>query len=132
MIDALESLAADYGDEAQVLVAIQPNYPLALNLTCAVGTRVHGSTIVGSTVDAEMCASPNCERDATIYSGEHDDFFCDKHAEENGLDACDDDAQPVVWLIADGHPDDYGDNAWTSPYASSALWDESVGESYAL
>jgi hypothetical protein len=99
MIEALEEIAEQYGDDTQVLAAHQPNYPLAECISALVITQVSNGELVGDE-DADGEADP-------------------------------DDAVPVVWVLLGGHPE-YGDNAWTSPYASSALWDESVGESYSM
>lgn len=98
LIESLEEIAAEYGDDTQVLAAHQPNYPLAERLACVVSTLVLDDEIVEDALD-------------------------DDDAEK---------AAPVAWLVLAGHPDGYGDCAWSSPYASSALWDDSVGTAYSL
>lgn len=99
MIDALEEIAEQYGDDTEVLAAHQPSYPLAENVSALVVTQVANGAVVGD---------PDADDDD------------------------EDDATPVVWVLLDGHPSEYSDGAWTSPYAPSSLWDESVGDSYGL
>jgi len=133
MIDALEEIAAEYGDETQVLAAHQPNYPLAERVTAFVVTKVDGSgNLIGDEEDADICESEGCDDNGIVHSREHDKVFCVRHAEEVGVDMMDLEETPLVWVLLGGHPNEYGDDAWKSPYASSALWNESVGTAYSM
>jgi hypothetical protein len=92
LVDLLDA----YDEDTPVMIAHQPNYPLAETLGGAVHTSdrdrgdvecaLHGGYLVGHLVDGEPCG------------WEPDEEHCD-------------DDEPCVWLVAGGH-------AWDrSPYA---------------
>ena len=132
MIESLEEIARQYGDETQVLAAHQPNYPLAERISALVVTRVLDGSIVDDDDDADYCDTEECDESGVVRSHETEALYCARCAAENGIDVDTvlAEAVPVLWVLLSGHPDDYGDDAWTSPYASSALWNESCGESF--
>lgn len=124
LIETLEEIAEQYGDDTVVLAAHQPNYPLCELLAGVAVLKVgEGNTLA----DDEICGEEGCWNDAVAESDDGD-LVCEKHAEEFGVEYDkDEEFANVAFLALSGAPSEWSDTKWTSPYAPN-VWEDGKGE----
>jgi len=138
LINTLQDIADQYGEDTQIICAHQPSYPLAEVLSSLVVTKYANGDMVN--IEPGMRCEPCYQAtksftEAVMYDDDTEMSYCAKCASENGFDAFDEghedtgDSGAVAWLLLGGTPE-YGGYLHTNPYAPRALWDETVGETF--
>jgi len=112
----LLDLLSDFDPDTEVRIAYQESWPLAATIA---GVR----ELRGDDDDDDerfwVCQNEGCSADAE-YEIPMKCKTCGCETLPVGDDPADNDAKPIVWIAAGGHPGGYDD----SPYAPKAAWNE--------